>query len=92
VLAYLAERRYDIVMPVPPPEPDRVPLIDLSSGYVARAASMLPKQGVRTPWRLNQSYYADVRMLTRRPVDDEGVVFSRVPRRAAERAHQEEAR
>jgi cation diffusion facilitator CzcD-associated flavoprotein CzcO len=86
LLAYMSDHGYDVVMPVAPPEPDRAPLIDLSSGYVARAASMLPSQGVRTPWRLNQSYYADVRMLTKQPVDDEGVVFSRAHAATGRRA------
>jgi cation diffusion facilitator CzcD-associated flavoprotein CzcO len=92
VLSYMHQRRYDVVMPVAPPEPDRAPLIDLSSGYVARAAATLPQQGVRPPWRLHQSYYADVRMLTRQPVDDEGVVFSRTPGREARGAVDREAR
>ena len=35
------------------------PLLDLSSGYVARAADRLPKQGGRMPWRLRQNYVLD---------------------------------
>jgi monooxygenase len=35
------------------------PLLDLSSGYVARAADRLPKQGERMPWRLRQNYILD---------------------------------
>jgi cation diffusion facilitator CzcD-associated flavoprotein CzcO len=35
------------------------PILDLTSGYVQRAARYLPKQGVRRPWRLRQNYLLD---------------------------------
>ena len=35
------------------------PLLDLTSGYVQRAADLLPKQGDRPPWRLRQNYVLD---------------------------------
>jgi hypothetical protein len=35
------------------------PLLDLSSGYVARAAAHLPKQGTQRPWYLHQNYLLD---------------------------------
>ena len=36
------------------------PLLDFSSGYVQRAASRLPKQGPKAPWRLYQNYLLDL--------------------------------
>ena len=36
------------------------PLLDLSSGYVTRAADRLPKQGAQPPWRLRQNYILDL--------------------------------
>jgi cation diffusion facilitator CzcD-associated flavoprotein CzcO len=36
------------------------PLIDFSSGYIQRAADILPRQGDRKPWRLHQNYVLDV--------------------------------
>ena len=63
---------------MPPPDDERLPLLDLTSGYVRRAVAMLPSQGTRAPWRLFQNYGKDVRMLTKGRVDDEGVRFSRV--------------
>jgi len=36
------------------------PYFDFSSGYVQRAASVLPKQGDRGPWRVHQNYLADM--------------------------------
>jgi cation diffusion facilitator CzcD-associated flavoprotein CzcO len=35
------------------------PLLDLHSGYITRAAGLLPKQGDRPPWRLRQNYLLD---------------------------------
>jgi monooxygenase len=46
------------------------PLLDFSSGYVARAASTLPRQGTRHPWRLRQNYLRDLLMLRLGPVAD----------------------
>jgi len=36
------------------------PLLDLSSGYVTRASTLLPKQGSRGPWKFRQNYIIDV--------------------------------
>jgi monooxygenase len=58
------------------------PFLDLKSGYVLRSVDELPKQGSRTPWRLNQNYPLDVRLLRHGRLDDEGVEFSRMGPRA----------
>ena len=36
------------------------PFLSFSSGYVQRAASLLPKQGVRRPWQVYQNYLQDM--------------------------------
>jgi cation diffusion facilitator CzcD-associated flavoprotein CzcO len=38
---------------------ERRPVIDFSSGYVARAQGVLPSQGQRSPWRVPQNYVRD---------------------------------
>ena len=63
------------VVPVPPPDGGRVPLIDLKAGYVRRSVADLPTQGTRTPWRLHQNYPLDVLMLRWGKVNDRGVRF-----------------
>jgi cation diffusion facilitator CzcD-associated flavoprotein CzcO len=77
LLDHLDAQGYDVVTPVPPPDDERLPLLDLSAGYVQRAAAILPKQGTRPPWRLLQNYRQDVRLLTKAPVTDPGVTFTR---------------
>jgi monooxygenase len=36
------------------------PLLGLTSGYVQRAAALMPKQGRRAPWLLRQSFVLDL--------------------------------
>jgi len=73
--------------PVAPPEGADQPFLDLASGYVQRSLAHLPKQGRRTPWRLNQNYIRDVRLMRRGPLDDEGMTFQpRVPAPTTEKA------
>ena len=60
----VATPRYD--------EPDAVdaPMLDLTSGYVQRAAHLLPKQGRRRPWRVVQSYAYDLAVTRLGRIDD----------------------
>ena len=36
------------------------PFLNLSSGYIQRASALLPRQGVRAPWRMYQNYLLDL--------------------------------
>ena len=58
---YLARRSLASVMPVAKPSVRAdEPMLDLKSGYVERAAAMLPRQGARAPWRVHQNYARDL--------------------------------
>ena len=46
------------------------PFADFTSGYIQRASAILPKQGDRKPWRLNQNYALDVMALRFGSVND----------------------
>lgn len=46
------------------------PLLGLSSGYVQRAADILPRQGGRAPWRVVQSYLHDLAVMRLGRIDD----------------------
>ncbi|MCU1370044.1 MAG: ethA [Ilumatobacteraceae bacterium] len=39
---------------------NRVPILDLSSGYVQRGKDVMPQQGDRSPWVLRQNYVLDL--------------------------------
>jgi cation diffusion facilitator CzcD-associated flavoprotein CzcO len=53
------------------------PFLDFTSGYIQRASGELPKQGDRGPWRLKQSYTADLMNLRFGRLDDGVLTFSR---------------
>ncbi len=60
-----------ICVPQPPaPGSPTEPIIDLRSGYVTRSLQELPRQGVRPPWRLHQSYFKDMGLLRHGPLHD----------------------
>ena len=53
------------------------PFLDFTSGYVQRAAALLPKQGDRKPWKLYQNYLLDLLMLRFGRVVDGVMAFGR---------------
>ena len=77
LLEHLQLGGFDTVTPVPPPDGERLPLLDLTSGYVQRAIAMLPRQGAREPWRVRQNYRYDRRVMMKGDVVDDGVRWSR---------------
>ena len=52
LLDHLQMQGYDSVVPVAPPEPDRLPLLDLSRRLRPPRRSHPSQAGHRTPWRL----------------------------------------
>jgi cation diffusion facilitator CzcD-associated flavoprotein CzcO len=89
LLGHMRSRGYDYVTPLAPdPSQPTQPFLDLASGYVQRSVDNFPRQGTVTPWRLNQNYPRDVRLLRHGPIEDAGVRFSRAPRRTAARPAQ----
>ena len=55
---------------LPPGGLERSPMLDFSSGYVARARDALPSQGPEAPWRVHQNYLKDLAALRFRSVGD----------------------
>ena len=51
------------------------PVVDLSSGYIQRAASILPRQGSYDPWRLRPNYPRDLVTLRYGRIDDGTMQF-----------------
>ncbi|MEV1023171.1 NAD(P)/FAD-dependent oxidoreductase [Streptomyces sp. NPDC050264] len=47
----------------------------LTSGYIARANEVMPRQGTRDPWRLWNNYYRDRSLLRDTPIDDNSLRF-----------------
>ncbi|MEK9766040.1 MAG: NAD(P)/FAD-dependent oxidoreductase [Thalassolituus sp.] len=52
------------------------PFVDMQSGYIARVADTLPRQGMEKPWKLYQNYFADMASLKLGKYDVETLEFS----------------
>ena len=76
LLRHLDRTGQQVVTPLPPPDGELVPIIDLAAGYVLRSVDVLPKQGARAPWRLHQNYPRDVLLMRHGRLTDSGVRFS----------------
>jgi len=77
LLEHMERHGHEICRPVAPENPQRRPLIDLSSGYVRRGSDSMPKQGVRAPWRVHQNYARDLVLLRRGRLQRTGLRFGR---------------
>lgn len=81
VLNYMDKHGYNVCVPRRPTGPDTFteePIINLTSGYVQRAASTLPHQGTKAPWKLYQNYLQDVGLLKLGRVNDGTLEFRKV--------------
>ena len=72
LLAWMRQHQVEVVTPRAPPGERREESImaSLSSGYVQRGATVLPRQGREVPWRVLNNYERDCEMLLRQPVED----------------------
>jgi cyclohexanone monooxygenase len=54
--------RHGKTIAMPPREADMEaqPFLSFTSGYVQRARHLMPKQGIRRPWRVYQNYLKDL--------------------------------
>jgi len=52
------------------------PLLEVTSGYVKRAAGQFPHQGVEGPWRTSMEYRTDHKLLREGSVDDDNLRFA----------------
>jgi len=83
LLAHLDDRGLTTATPRFTGTSTGTPLLDLTSGYIRRAASILPKQGDARPWRLRQNYLVDLVDLRTGRVDDGRLELSRAERARA---------
>ena len=52
-------------------------IFDFSSGYIQRGKHIMPRNAVGYPWRLNQEYVTDRKLMRDNPVDDGLLAFRR---------------
>jgi len=58
------------------PDMERVPMLDLSAGYVQRRIASFPRAGTRGPWTMAMAYEQDVERLREGPVADPALQFA----------------
>lgn len=75
LLNYMDANKYKVVVPKADDSQrmDDTIMGKLSSGYIARAANVLPKQGAEAPWSVTNNYLAD-RVELREAQFDDGVL------------------
>jgi monooxygenase len=78
LLRHMDRARAQKVVPRRGAEVGTTPFLDLTSGYVQRALGRFPQQGTAAPWKVVQSYFADLRALRLGRVDDPALEFSGV--------------
>ncbi len=77
LLNHMDHHGYSICKPrVNDPDIGEQPVIDFNSGYVLRALPTLPRQGLKTPWRLHQNYIKDLSMMRYGRVEDGAMEFN----------------
>lgn len=78
LIKYMDKQGEDVVWPVEPSTSERLPFVDLASGYITRAADALPHQVPQAPWRSYQNYFREVPILKYGKVADKGVRFAKL--------------
>ena len=79
LLNYMDKKGFDAVIP----EGDASELMEdtvmgsLSSGYIARAADVMPKQGKNAPWSVTNNYLADRKELKQAKFEDSVLKFEK---------------
>jgi monooxygenase len=79
LLNYMARHRIDVATPELPAAAHDTgrPLMDLDSGYVRRAAAILPRQSDRRAWRMRNNYLLDLPRMRLSRIDDGDMKFAR---------------
>jgi cation diffusion facilitator CzcD-associated flavoprotein CzcO len=77
LFAYMDKHGLSTATPVSAAGIETRPFLDFSSGYVQRAAAIMPKQGSKAPWRLYQNYLLDLLTLRYSRIADGTLRFAK---------------
>ena len=77
LLRYMDSHGYTVCTPMHEASVKPEPMLSFTSGYVQRGLALLPKQGDRKPWRLDQNYLLDMLTLRFKRIDDGVLSFTR---------------
>lgn len=75
LMKYMHEVHATTVVPIAPQKIDEMDFLNLSSGYIKRAESILPKNGTKKPWRVHQNYILDMLATRYAPIPNNNLKF-----------------
>ena len=76
LLDHMDDYGHAVVTPVLPESGvERIPMVDMSSGYVQRKIAAFPKAGTTGPWTVKMAYEDDIARLEHGPVADPALQF-----------------
>ena len=76
LLNYMRKHGYRKAVPIRDASVEEQDYLSFTSGYVQRARNVLPKQGKRAPWQVNQNYLKDVFLIKYGSLNDGVMHFS----------------
>jgi len=76
LLNYMQKHGYKKAVPLKDSDVQEQDYLSFTSGYVQRARNVLPKQGTRAPWQLNQNYLKDILLIKYGRLNDGVMQFS----------------
>jgi len=76
LLNYMRKHGYHKAVPLRDPSVETQNYLSFTSGYVQRASQVLPKQGSRAPWQVNQNYLKDILLIKYGRLNDGVMQFS----------------
>ena len=76
LINYMRKHGHRKAMPVKDPSVQTQDYLSFTSGYVQRANQILPKQGTRAPWQVNQNYLKDIMLIKYGRLNDGVMQFS----------------
>jgi len=76
LLNYMRKHGYQKAVPVRDPSVETQNYLSFTSGYIQRANQILPKQGTRAPWQVNQNYLKDILLIKYGRLNDGVMKFS----------------
>jgi cyclohexanone monooxygenase len=76
LLNYMRKHGYQKAVPVRDSTVQEQDYLSFTSGYVQRAKNILPKQGQKAPWQVNQNYFKDIMLIRYGRLNDGVMHFS----------------
>lgn len=77
LINHMARRGYDSCTPQRDSTVMAEQMVDLKSGYIQRAKTVMPQQGTKAPWRVHQNYIFDLAATRFERLDDGVMRFER---------------